>query len=161
GQMLDISLFHWLKRLTGHRFIWLRSTGSTVVSQLLDTVVVTSLAFWGNERLARMIGVGYLLKMLVAVALTPVIYALHAQIHRGALRQQHPQHRPPVLVGEHAEDQVHRPARVQRVERPYQRLGAVGVVGAIEHHPGRAAELFEPPGPLRRGEALARTLARD
>ena len=86
GQMLDISLFHFIKRLTGHRFIWARSTGSTLVSQLIDTFVVVVIAFWGVfglDALIKMAVVNYLLKMLVAVALTPVIYALHALLHFG------------------------------------------------------------------------------
>lgn len=85
GQMLDITLFHFIKRVTKARFIWARATGSTLVSQLIDTVVVVGIAFWGvfpPEALLKMAGVNYLLKMLVAVALTPVIYALHALIHR-------------------------------------------------------------------------------
>jgi uncharacterized integral membrane protein (TIGR00697 family) len=85
GQLLDISLFHFIKRVTGARFIWARSTGSTLASQLVDTVVVVGIAFWGvfgPDQLLKMAAVNYLLKMLVAVALTPVIYALHALLHR-------------------------------------------------------------------------------
>lgn len=85
GQLLDISLFHFIKKATGQRFIWLRSTGSTAASQLIDSVVVVGIAFWGVfplDALLKMIGVGYLMKLLVAVALTPVIYALHALLHR-------------------------------------------------------------------------------
>lgn len=85
GQMLDISLFHFIKRVTKGRFIWLRSTGSTFVSQLIDSVVVVAVAFWGLfplDALLKMIAVGYLMKVVVAIALTPVIYALHALLHR-------------------------------------------------------------------------------
>src|SRR5205807_1560882 len=46
GQLVDIAVFQSAKRLTQSRHIWLRSTGSTLISQLIDTVVVTSIAFW-------------------------------------------------------------------------------------------------------------------
>ncbi|MBK7860713.1 MAG: queuosine precursor transporter [Archangiaceae bacterium] len=85
GQMLDITLFHAIKKATGQRFIWARSTGSTLVSQLVDTFVVTTIAFWGvfpADVLLKMAAVNYLLKIVIAVVLTPVIYGLHALLHR-------------------------------------------------------------------------------
>jgi queuosine precursor transporter len=85
GQVLDISLFHFIKRVTKARFIWLRSTGSTLASQLIDTVMVVFVAFWAvfpADQLLKMAAVNYALKILVAIALTPVIYALHALLHR-------------------------------------------------------------------------------
>jgi len=85
GQLLDISIFHYAKELTKERHIWLRSTGSTLVSQLVDTVVVTYIAFYGKitiEQLHQAAVTGYAVKVLLAIGLTPVIYALHAFIHR-------------------------------------------------------------------------------
>ena len=46
GQLVDALSFRWLKRLTGDRRIWLRATGSTVISQAIDSFVVTYVAFW-------------------------------------------------------------------------------------------------------------------
>jgi uncharacterized integral membrane protein (TIGR00697 family) len=80
GQMLDISIFHYAKRLTQSRHIWLRSTGSTLVSQLIDTVVVTFIAFYGkipDDELRRAALTNYFVKVMVAIGLTPVIYAFH------------------------------------------------------------------------------------
>jgi uncharacterized integral membrane protein (TIGR00697 family) len=86
GQLLDISLFAALRRMTKHRLLWLRATGSTLGSQLIDTFVVTMGLFWGIKPVGFILGLvrdQYLLKILVAVGLTPVIYALHALLLRG------------------------------------------------------------------------------
>ncbi|HEY1584196.1 MAG TPA: queuosine precursor transporter, partial [Polyangia bacterium] len=48
GQLVDIAIFQSAKRLTQSRHIWLRSTGSTLISQLIDTLIVTYIAFWGK-----------------------------------------------------------------------------------------------------------------
>jgi hypothetical protein len=85
GQLLDITLFHFLKRLTQSKHIWLRSTGSTLVSQLIDSIVVVCIAFWGRlpgDELYRLCATSYVVKVIAAVGLTPVIYALHGLIHR-------------------------------------------------------------------------------
>jgi uncharacterized integral membrane protein (TIGR00697 family) len=85
AQLADISIFHVLKRITRSRHIWLRSTGSTLISQLIDTIVVTYIAFWGKlpmDKLQQTALTSYTIKVLLAVGLTPVIYAMHAFIHR-------------------------------------------------------------------------------
>jgi uncharacterized integral membrane protein (TIGR00697 family) len=85
GQLVDITIFQAAKRLTQSRHIWLRSTGSTLISQLIDTLVVTYVAFTGKltpEQLRQAATTSYVVKVLFAVALTPVIYALHALLHR-------------------------------------------------------------------------------
>lgn len=90
GQLADISMFGLIKRATGEKYVWLRATGSTVVSQMLDSFVVTYLAFSLGRRLfgeadgpppATMHEImtiaitGYTLKFVLAIAMTPVIYA--------------------------------------------------------------------------------------
>lgn len=84
GQLLDIALFFTIKRWTGNRFLWLRATGSTVISQGIDTILVTLIGFWSlpGDTLVEMIQTAYLVKIVVAIAMTPVIYALHALIER-------------------------------------------------------------------------------
>jgi uncharacterized integral membrane protein (TIGR00697 family) len=42
---MDATIFHWIKNKTGNRYIWLRSTGSTVISQMVDTIVVLYIGF--------------------------------------------------------------------------------------------------------------------
>ena len=101
GQIIDIAIFQYCKRLTQARHIWLRSTGSTLISQLIDTVVVTYIAFGGSEwlgipakltpsQLHQTAVTGYAVKVLLAVGLTPVIYALHGVIHRFLGIEEHP-----------------------------------------------------------------------
>lgn len=87
GSFSDIAIFTWLKRITNGKRIWLRATGSTVVSQAIDSFIVTWLAFsvsrsvLGGDIPAMPMGevfktaaTGYLLKFVIALALTPVIY---------------------------------------------------------------------------------------
>jgi uncharacterized integral membrane protein (TIGR00697 family) len=85
GQLIDITIFGMFRRATGHRMIWLRATGSTLVSQAVDTFVVNFGLLAGKESvdsILRIILHSYLLKIVFAVALTPVIYAAHALIFR-------------------------------------------------------------------------------
>ena len=72
SQLLDVTLFHWIKSKTGNKHIWLRSTGSTVVSQMIDTMVVLYIGFvlpgkmdWNT--FAQVAPTNYLLKMGIAV----------------------------------------------------------------------------------------------
>jgi uncharacterized integral membrane protein (TIGR00697 family) len=86
SQFADIAIFHLIKQRTSNRFLWLRATGSTVVSQLIDTVVIQTLAWWGvvpAEKLPGLIASSYAVKVVVAIALTPLIYAAHAMVERG------------------------------------------------------------------------------
>jgi queuosine precursor transporter len=80
GQLLDISVFNYLKRVSKNRYLWLRATGSTVVSQWVDTVFVQALAWSGIlpfEKIVSIIVTSYALKLIIAIALTPLIYLGH------------------------------------------------------------------------------------
>jgi hypothetical protein len=80
GQIIDVTVFHQVRRVTGERMIWARATGSTLVSQLVDSFVVLYIAFvlgpqkWPIELFLAVGTVNYLYKFLVAIALTPLIY---------------------------------------------------------------------------------------
>jgi hypothetical protein len=85
SQLVDAYVFHYFKKLTGHKYLWLRSTGSTVVSQLIDSFVILFIAFYflGNWSLGQVLRVGlvqYSYKVLLAIALTPAIYLVHSVI---------------------------------------------------------------------------------
>ncbi len=85
GQFLDFFVFHRLKMMTGNSHLWLRATGSTVMSQLIDTFVVLYIAFvipgkWTTAEFLKVASSNYLYKLLIAVAVTPVIYLVHAII---------------------------------------------------------------------------------
>ncbi len=82
GQIVDVMVFHKLKEKTGEGKIWLRATGSTLVSQLIDNYVVLFIAFYGAEgwSVALILSVGvvnYIYKFVMAVVLTPAIYFMH------------------------------------------------------------------------------------
>ena len=87
GQLLDVFVFQKLKRMTKDKMIWLRATGSTLVSQFVDSFVVLFIAFFvfGNWSIDLVISVGvinYIYKFCVAVLLTPLIYLAHHLIDR-------------------------------------------------------------------------------
>ncbi len=90
GQILDVLVFHKIKKLTGERKIWLRATGSTLISQLIDSFIVLVIAFYIGPRIEGDISKqwtfnqvmvtasgNYIYKFIVAILLTPVIYLVH------------------------------------------------------------------------------------
>lgn len=87
SQLLDVYLFGFFKKLTNGKYIWLRATGSTAISQLFDSYIVLIIGFWipGNYTLGEVaiLGItGYSMKLILAVLLTPFIYALHGIIRK-------------------------------------------------------------------------------
>lgn len=87
GQFVDVWVFWFLREKTGKKMIWLRATGSTAVSQLVDTFIVAGIGFWLTGKVSfndyvNMALTGYTCKLLIAVALTPLIYAGHTAIDK-------------------------------------------------------------------------------
>lgn len=87
GQITDAFIFNKLKKRTGHNAIWIRATGSTVISQLLDSFVVLYIAFgiWGNWSASQIIAIGimnYIYKVTMAFVLLPLLYLVHGFIDR-------------------------------------------------------------------------------
>ncbi|MBC7849841.1 MAG: queuosine precursor transporter [Chitinophagaceae bacterium] len=87
GQVVDVLVFHRIKRYTGEKKIWLRSTGSTLISQLIDSYIVLFIAFyigadWSWQQVFAIGMVNYIYKFIVAILLTPVIYLVHGWIER-------------------------------------------------------------------------------
>jgi len=96
GQLVDVFVFHKIKKATGEKSIWLRATGSTLISQFIDSFVVLFIAFYigtrvngkGNDFVwpfSLFIAVGivnYIYKFIVAIVLTPVIYLVHSRIEK-------------------------------------------------------------------------------
>lgn len=85
GQLVDVFVFQQLRKATGSRYLWLRATGSTLVSQFVDSFVVLYIAFSGIFTNRQIVAIGitnYLYKFLVAILLTPLIYLGHALIDR-------------------------------------------------------------------------------
>ncbi len=87
GQLIDVAIFHRIRRATGERLVWLRATASTAVSQLLDSFIVLYIAFvigpqkWSMSQFLAVGTVNYAYKMCAAIALIPLLY-----ISRGAIR---------------------------------------------------------------------------
>jgi len=93
SQLIDVLVFWLIRQRTGKRMIWLRSTGSTVISQFIDTFIVSGIAFWLPGKLSftdymNMASTGYFMKLMIALALTPMIYVGHAIVHRYLGREQ-------------------------------------------------------------------------
>jgi uncharacterized integral membrane protein (TIGR00697 family) len=86
GQLIDVAIFHRIRRATGERWIWLRATGSTAVSQLIDSFVVLYIAFvlgpqhWPIPQFLAVGTVNYGYKMCAAIALIPLIYLMRRAI---------------------------------------------------------------------------------
>ena len=80
GQLVDITVFRKIRTVTGEKLIWLRATGSTAVSQFIDSFVVLYIAFvlgpqqWPVPQVLAVGTVNYLYKMLAAVAMIPLLY---------------------------------------------------------------------------------------
>lgn len=93
AQWLDVQVFTWMRRVTGGKWLWLRAQGSTVVSQLIDTIAVIYLAFvvvplvtggqpWSLGDAFSVSLTNYVYKFLIAVGSTPALYLVHAVVDR-------------------------------------------------------------------------------
>ncbi len=91
GQLIDVYIFTRIKKYTGNKYLWLRATGSTLVSQLIDSFVVLFLAFyvlkdeehrWSLSLLFSVGVLNYTYKFMVAILLTPLLYIAHYFIDR-------------------------------------------------------------------------------
>jgi uncharacterized integral membrane protein (TIGR00697 family) len=98
GQLIDIQIFHFIRTRTGGKHVWLRATGSTVISQLIDSYVVIFIAFGKYEpttlfglpfyslintpTLVSISTTNFVYKLCIAILLTPLIYLSHSLIER-------------------------------------------------------------------------------
>jgi uncharacterized integral membrane protein (TIGR00697 family) len=87
SQLIDVGVFWLVRHKTGGRYLWMRATGSTVVSQLIDSVVIIGIAFWlpGKVKTSEFFIVAvanYSYKLLIALGVTPLLYVGHSMIDR-------------------------------------------------------------------------------
>jgi queuosine precursor transporter len=87
SQIVDVTVFHRIKRSTGEKHVWLRATGSTLVSQLVDSFIVLFIAFkvgqgWTWQLVLAICLVNYTYKFTVAIILTPLIYLIEGRIEK-------------------------------------------------------------------------------
>jgi uncharacterized integral membrane protein (TIGR00697 family) len=111
SQLVDSGVFWMLRNKTGKKMIWLRSTGSTVVSQLVDTFIVQFIAFvipgvWTIEEFLHNASYGYGFKLLVAFAVIPVIYLVHFLIDKYIGEEKSEE-----MVQHTAEENLHHPVK--------------------------------------------------
>jgi queuosine precursor transporter len=82
SQVLDALVFKAIKKRTGNKYLWLRATGSTLVSQFIDSYIVLFIAFkigndWSWQKVLAIGMVNYTYKFVVAILLTPLIQGIH------------------------------------------------------------------------------------
>jgi uncharacterized integral membrane protein (TIGR00697 family) len=87
SQVVDVTVFHKIKKVTGEKKVWLRATGSTVVSQLVDSFIVLFIAFklgkgWSWQLVLAICLVNYAYKFTMAIILTPLIYFVEHRIDK-------------------------------------------------------------------------------
>ena len=85
SQVVDVTVFHQIKKRTGHKHLWLRATGSTLVSQLVDSYIVLFIAFSQIFTWQQILAIGmmnYIYKAGMALILTPLIYLVEGRIER-------------------------------------------------------------------------------
>ena len=87
SQIVDVTVFHKIKKITGDKNMWLRATGSTVISQLVDSFIVLFIAFkigkgWSWQLVLAICLVNYTYKFTMAVLLTPLIYFVERWIEK-------------------------------------------------------------------------------
>ncbi len=86
GQLIDVAVFHRIRQATGEKHVWLRATGSTAVSQLVDSFVVIYIAFvigpqhWPLSLFFAVSTVNYIYKMGFAIVLIPLLYLMRRWI---------------------------------------------------------------------------------
>lgn len=87
SQIVDVTVFHKIKKATGEKKVWLRATGSTLVSQLVDSFIVLFIAFkigkgWSWQLVFAICLINYTYKFTMAIILTPVIYFVEHRIEK-------------------------------------------------------------------------------
>jgi len=85
SQLVDVYVFHRIKKATGEKRVWLRATGSTLVSQIVDSYIVLFIAFSGTFTWQQILAIGvvnYIYKATMAIVLTPVIYLAEHRIEK-------------------------------------------------------------------------------
>lgn len=87
SQIVDVYIYHWIKKKTGEKKMWLRATGSTVIAQFIDSFIVLFIAFyigqgWSFGLVMAICLLNYSYKFLMALILTPLLYYIHHVIEK-------------------------------------------------------------------------------
>lgn len=76
SQKIDVHIFHKIREKTNGKHLWLRNNISTATSQLIDTVIFITIAFYGIVPIVPMIVAQYVVKLIIAGLDTPLVYGL-------------------------------------------------------------------------------------
>jgi uncharacterized integral membrane protein (TIGR00697 family) len=76
SQFHDVWAFHFWKKITGGRHLWLRNNFSTAVSQLIDSCLFITVAFYGVMPVWPLIWSQWFVKLAIAFLDTPIIYGI-------------------------------------------------------------------------------------
>ena len=85
AQLIDVRLFHFWKKLTKGKHLWLRNNASTILSQFVDTTLVVLVLFAGRmsmDKITLLVWYGWIYKLLAALFDTPIIYGASWMIGR-------------------------------------------------------------------------------
>lgn len=93
SQIVEATIFWLVRHKTGGRYLWLRVTGSTVISQLVDSFVIIGIAFWlpakvKTSEFLTVAASNYSYKLLIALGVTPLLYAGHSMIDRSLVLEE-------------------------------------------------------------------------
>jgi len=92
SQLHDVWAYSfWKQRIPGTKALWLRNNASTMVSQLLDSVIFTSIAFWGllpTDEFLQILATTYILKWIVAAIDTPFLYLAKFMYQRSWIKEE-------------------------------------------------------------------------
>ena len=85
SQLVDVIVFWFLRNKTGGKFLWLRASGSTAISQMIDSFIIIGIGFWlpgklKTEDFLNVAASNYSFKFIIALASTPFIYLSHKLI---------------------------------------------------------------------------------
>ena len=87
SQMMDVTVFTWIKNKTNTTHLWLRTAGSTAISQMFDSLAIVGIAFWlpgflKTEDFLRTAFTNYSYKFIMAIGTIPLIYLAHYAINK-------------------------------------------------------------------------------
>ena len=81
AQLIDVNIFHMIKKITNSKYLWLRNNVSTMISQLIDTIIVNTIFLGFGMGLSfdivyKIIIANYLVKIIFAAIDTPIVYLI-------------------------------------------------------------------------------------
>lgn len=76
SQILDIFIYQKIKYKTQGRYLWLRSNISTIIGQIIDSIIFVSIVFYVSDHKLEILMGSVIIKLIISVLMTPVVYAI-------------------------------------------------------------------------------------